>query len=181
MPGLYETAIDWLASHPPGGSAICTIRPKVVASTATVRRAERRFARCSARAHTEVFPPPGPDRRDSFFARTVPATEVPARRYLGHRRAGAQLEGRAAANLPRAAVRRAEALPGRGRHRASPNPADPYMTLLGYFNSLRELGGSRRIVEDEVGRRSRYSGRRDPTRGRGCVCRSGDRHGSLSS
>jgi hypothetical protein len=31
------------------------------------------------------------------------------------------------------------------------NPADPYMTLLGYFNSLRELGGSRRIVEDEVG------------------------------
>ena len=30
------------------------------------------------------------------------------------------------------------------------NPADPYMTLLGYFNSLRELGGARRIVEDEV-------------------------------
>lgn len=30
------------------------------------------------------------------------------------------------------------------------NPADPYMTLLGYFNSLRELGGSRRIMEDEV-------------------------------
>jgi hypothetical protein len=28
--------------------------------------------------------------------------------------------------------------------------ADPYMTLVGYFNSLRELGGSRRIVEDEV-------------------------------
>ena len=33
------------------------------------------------------------------------------------------------------------------------NPADPYMTLLGYFNSLRELGGSRRIVEDEVNTR----------------------------
>jgi hypothetical protein len=30
------------------------------------------------------------------------------------------------------------------------NPADPYMTLLGYLNSLRELGGSRRIIEDEV-------------------------------
>ena len=27
------------------------------------------------------------------------------------------------------------------------------MTLLGYFNSLRELGGSRRIVEDEVSTR----------------------------
>jgi superfamily II DNA/RNA helicase len=33
------------------------------------------------------------------------------------------------------------------------NPADPYLTLLGYFNSLRELGGSRRIVEDEVATR----------------------------
>jgi hypothetical protein len=30
------------------------------------------------------------------------------------------------------------------------NAADPYMTLVGYFNSLRELGGSRRIIEDEV-------------------------------
>jgi hypothetical protein len=33
------------------------------------------------------------------------------------------------------------------------NGADPYMALLGYFNSLRELGGSRRIVEDEVNTR----------------------------
>jgi hypothetical protein len=30
------------------------------------------------------------------------------------------------------------------------NAADAYMTLVGYFNSLRELGGSRRIIEDEV-------------------------------
>jgi hypothetical protein len=29
------------------------------------------------------------------------------------------------------------------------NPADPYMTLTGYFNSLRELGRCRRITEDE--------------------------------
>ena len=41
------------------------------------------------------------------------------------------------------------------------NPADPYMTLLGYFNSLRELGGSRRIVEDEVSTRlSGYANRK---------------------
>jgi hypothetical protein len=30
------------------------------------------------------------------------------------------------------------------------NPADPYMTVIGYFNSLRELGGARRILEEEV-------------------------------
>lgn len=40
------------------------------------------------------------------------------------------------------------------------NPADPYMTLLSYFNSLRELGGSRRIIEDEVRTRLAEYGRR---------------------
>src|SRR2546430_15358078 len=30
------------------------------------------------------------------------------------------------------------------------NAVDPYMTLVGYFNSLRELGGARRLIEDEV-------------------------------
>ena len=38
------------------------------------------------------------------------------------------------------------------------NVADPYMTLLGYFNSLRELGGARRLIEDEV--RNRLAGYR---------------------
>src|SRR5256886_13783777 len=33
------------------------------------------------------------------------------------------------------------------------NAVDPYMTLVGYFNSLRELGGARRLIEDEVGNR----------------------------
>jgi hypothetical protein len=33
--------------------------------------------------------------------------------------------------------------------------ADPWMTLVGYFNSLRELGGMRRMVDDEVRSRLR--------------------------
>jgi Helicase conserved C-terminal domain len=37
-----------------------------------------------------------------------------------------------------------------GGHKNEQNPADPYMTVLGYFNSLRELGGARRILEEEV-------------------------------
>jgi hypothetical protein len=37
-----------------------------------------------------------------------------------------------------------------GGHQNKQNPADPYMTLIGYFNSLRELGGARRILEEEV-------------------------------
>ena len=44
------------------------------------------------------------------------------------------------------------------------NPADPYMTALCYFNALRELGGARRIVEDEVRDRAGTLRRRAPAR-----------------
>jgi hypothetical protein len=154
MVGLYETALD----------ALCTrrdargheLRPKIVASTATVRRAEAQIRALFARQGVEVFPPPGTDHRDSFFARTVPVTERNARRYLGVSAQGRSLKYvllRTCLALLSAAQRRYLAAGGDG---AETNPVDPYMTLLGYFNSLRELGGSRRIVEDEV--RDRVNG-----------------------
>jgi hypothetical protein len=39
------------------------------------------------------------------------------------------------------------------RRRGEPpgtNPADPYMTLVGYFNTIKELGISRRLIEEEL-------------------------------
>jgi hypothetical protein len=157
--GLYETAIDQLASRMVGGKRI---RPKIVASTATVRRAGEQIRALFDRASTSVFPPPGIDRGDSFFARTVPSTGDPARLYLG---IAAQGRGpklvflRALTTLVAAAqaafdANAAGSPPGR-------NPADPYMTALCYFNALRELGGARRIVEDEVrDRAARYGSQR---------------------
>jgi hypothetical protein len=48
-----------------------------------------------------------------------------------------------------------------GGHKNETNPADPYMTVLGYFNALRELGGARRILEEEVQNTLKaYGGRR---------------------
>ncbi len=70
MVGLYEAAIDALASTSFDADVA---RPKIVASTATVRRAERQIRALFGRSAVEVFPPPGPDRKDSFFAVTVGA------------------------------------------------------------------------------------------------------------
>ncbi len=150
MVGLYETAIDALASPDVGGDAP---GPKIVASTATVRRAERQIRGLFGRAAVEIFPPPGPNRRDSFFAETVGPDQRNPRTYLG-----VAAQGR---NLKVVFLRTTLALMAaaqkvwleHGGDKNPQNPADPYMTVLGYFNSLRELGGSRRIVEDEVATR----------------------------
>ena len=80
MAGLYETAIDASVRERLDGRAI---KPKIVASTATVRRAQSQVQALFGRALTQIFPPPGPDRRDSFFAVTKPPSEVPARLYVG--------------------------------------------------------------------------------------------------
>lgn len=145
MVGLYETAMDHLMTRTISeGSATRVIRPKIIASTATVRRAQAQIQALFGRRHVEIFPPPGPNRRTSFFAETVPATRANARLYVGVAAPGRSMKVvllRTYIALLAAAQRAFE---------EDAKSADPYMTLVGYFNSLRELGGSQRIVEEEV-------------------------------
>jgi hypothetical protein len=157
MAGLYETAIEALCVRQMGERSV---RPKIAASTATVRRASDQVQALFSRPLTQVFPPPGPDRRDSFFACIRPAAEVPARQYLGIAAQGRN---------PKVMMRKVWlALMGAaersyrdaGGQKNADNPADPYMTVLGYFNSLRELGGARRILEEEVQNTLKEYGRR---------------------
>ena len=145
--GLYEAAIDWLATRNRDGH---TIKPKIIASTATVRRADTQIRALFERNETLVFPPPGPDRRDSFFAVTEAASDVPARLYVGIAAQGRSLKVVLLRSMLAIAAAAQAAWERAGGAKNPDNPADPYMTMLGYFNSLRELGGSRRIVEDEV-------------------------------
>jgi hypothetical protein len=147
--GLYETALDRLCERQVDGKKV---RPKIVASTATVRRAESQIRALFNHRLVDIFPPPGPDRRDSFFAHVHSTTESNARMYLG-----VAAQGRS----PKVVMLRtylvllaaAQKAYAAGKKNDPDNPADSYMTLVGYFNSLRELGGARRLIEDEVGNR----------------------------
>jgi hypothetical protein len=133
-------ALDRLATRTWEGKQV---RPKVVVSTATVRRASAQIEALFDRHRTEVFPPPGPNRRHSFFATTVASSQKPARLYVGLAAPGKGpklIFLRALTTLLAAAEMEAKA----------GGDADPYLTALCYFNALRELGGARRIVEDEV-------------------------------
>ena len=159
MAGLYEAVIDALSSRSTTTDTE-VIRPKIVASTATVRRAQAQLQSLFGRTRAPaIFPAPGPDRRDSFFSYTAPASEVPGRVYVGVSAPGRNLKAlllRAVLALMSTAEKDYKAAEKQRKQREKAgepkgeNPVDPYMTLLGYFNTIKELGITRRLLEEEV-------------------------------
>jgi hypothetical protein len=141
MVGLYETVIDRLCTRVQDGQRV---RPVLVASTATVRRARDQVQQVFAR-ELAIFPPPVLDAGETFFSTVVPpSADSPSRRYRGICATGERfkaIEIRVAA----AVLEHAQYL--FDRHGAA---ADPFMTLVDYFTSTRELAGMRRLVEDDV-------------------------------
>lgn len=139
--GLYESAIDRLASWDVGGKRV---RPKVIASTATIRRAPDQVHALFLR-QVAVFPPQGLDVEDNFFSRQQKdIAQEPGRRYLGICAIGKRQK----AVLIRVYV--AFLAAAQTLYEQYGTHADPWMTLVGYFNAMRELGGMRRLVEDDV-------------------------------
>lgn len=149
--GAYETAVDHLASAPVGDALI---PPKIVASTATIRRADRQVGALFDRK-LQIFPPSGLRSTDSWFGRETSLDEAPGRLYLGVYAPGKSVKT-ALVRVYSALLSRAQALLDQ-----DPSVADPYMTLVGYFNSLRELGGALRLVEDDIPSRINVLHRRD--------------------
>jgi hypothetical protein len=161
LTGLYETAVDRLATWeitPTGNGSSrqqkrVRVRPKVIASSATVRRAHRQIGALFDR-RTEVFPPPGIDIADNFFARQRPVSPDvenyrPGRRYIGICAHGTRMKS----TLIRVYVSVLGAAQKVHEKYGKNEVTDPYMTLVGYFNSMRDLGSMRRLVEDDVSAR----------------------------
>lgn len=139
--GLYETAVDKLATWEVDGH---TVRPKVIASTATIRQAKDQVHSLFMR-RVEIFPPQGLDVEDNFFSLQRPSDDThPGRVYIGICAPGKRLK----AVLIRVYV--AYLAAAQQLFEKYGTDSDPWMTLVGYFNSMRELGGMRRLVEDDV-------------------------------
>lgn len=149
--GLYETAVDKLCTWEVNGKKV---RPKVIASTATIRRSLDQVHALFLRK-VNVFPAHGLDVEDNFFSlQRPPSEENPGRLYIGVCAPGRRLK----AALIRVYVAFLSA--GQALYEKYGNAADPWMTLVGYFNSMRELGGMRRLVDDDVASRLRKMDRR---------------------
>jgi hypothetical protein len=149
--GLYETAIDKLCTWEVKGKKV---RPKLIASTATIKNADVQVRSLFLRT-VNIFPPPGLDVRDNFFSvQRDPTDEEFGRRYLGLCAPGRRLK----ACLIRVYV--AFLCSAQSLYEKYGKQVDPWMTVVGYFNSMRELGGMRRLVDDDVFSRCRKQDRR---------------------
>lgn len=133
--GIYEAAFDLMFSR--NGQ-----KPKIIGSTATIRRASEQVLALFDRDAFQ-FPPPAIDHDDSGFAVRDTRPEAYGRRYLGVTTSG------------RSAKFTLQAISGSLLQTASGAfdqkvRKDAYWTLVGYFNSLRELGGALVLMQDDV-------------------------------
>ena len=127
--GLYETAIDRLCTR--DGHT-----HKIVASTATIRRAARQCLDLYDRDAFE-FPPQAVRAGESYFA--YEDTKVPGRRYVGVLGSAVKSHQTSLVRICAPLLQFANAPIAEGRDDRR-DIVDPYGTLVWYFNSLRELG-----------------------------------------
>jgi hypothetical protein len=138
MVGHYETVVDEFCTNRNRG---VRTPPKVIASTATISRADEQVLAVYGRKSL-LFPPQGLSAADSFFAEERPG--VSGRTYVGV--LATALPSHVTAQVRTlAALLQAPALTT-----GDDEAVDGYWTLIVYFNSLRELGRASTLVQADI-------------------------------
>ena len=137
--GLYEAAVETLL-------VARGVYPKIIASTATIRQARAQVRRLFGR-DPAIFPPPGLDSEDSYFARTVPLSERPGRLYVGYL-APARDRQHGLAPVAAALLAAPEILFGATPAADREALLNAWWTILVYHGSLKGVGISRNAVQD---------------------------------
>ena len=141
--GAYETLIEDLCTYEKDGKKI---KPKYVVSTATIKNAGEQAKCLYARKETAQFPPNGFEIGDSFFITEIPVEENPFRKYVGVCAPGQSVKT-ALLRIYSIILQESYDLSLQDEYKAW---IDPYYSLVGYFNSIRELGGAVRLLQDDI-------------------------------
>lgn len=144
--GAYETIIEDMCSYTSGTKRII---PKYVVSTATIKNAPEQTKCLYARERTAQFPPNGFEIGNSFFIRELDVKTHPFRNYLGICAPGQSMKT-ALLRIYAIVLQKAYML---SLDEEWKDVIDPYYTLVGYFNSIRELGGAVRLLQDDIPKR----------------------------
>ncbi len=131
--GIYEAAISTLIESK-------GYKPKIIAATATIRRAADQVQRLYG-SDVQIFPPPGISAEDSYFARIDKA--APGRMYLGVMGQG---QTPITSMVQTSAVLSQAVLEKKLSHQAK----DTWWTQVIYHNSRRELGKTMTLARDDI-------------------------------
>lgn len=152
--GLYETLIQELCVYYPErmdanegyfplSKDEARIKPKIIASSATISQAAEQVKALYATERLNIFPAQGLQFGDTFFSREAPLSEKPGRRYVGISASGLS-EQNAQVRTYAALL---QAVKGAS---ASLNAKDYYWTLVGFFNSIRALGATVSLIYSSI-------------------------------
>ncbi|SHI46721.1 helicase-related protein [Pseudozobellia thermophila] len=147
--GLYESLVITLCNnynkreYPFHGKDY--VPPKIVASSATISRASEQVKALYASDNLNIFPPQGINFGDTWFSEEKePSPENPGRKYIGvlapGYRSGQTSVVRLYASILQS-IRTAD---------YPPETKDYYWTLLGFFNSIRELGMAASLIYADI-------------------------------
>jgi hypothetical protein len=145
---LYEGIFERLCSYNSGAK---TIKPKLIASTATIRGADDQVKALYARTNTRLFPAPGLLMGDSFFgtyARDESGRLRDGRLYIG-------IHASDYGSVLTTQVRSFAASLFRPYAFAT-DRRDAWWTLLVFYNSLRELGGAKTLFDSDIRSRLKF-------------------------
>lgn len=136
MAGLYETVVEELCTDTRHGKVVI---PKVICSTATIRRFEQQAKALYGRARIALFPPPELDAGRSFFARE----QRPGRVYVG-------VHAPSLGSVQTEWVHTFTALLLAPMRLQDNEARDPWWTMMVFFNSLREMGTAHTLFDTDV-------------------------------
>lgn len=142
MVALYEPLIEKLCSEDISGALI---KPKIICATATTKGFKEQISGIYGRAKVGIFPPPGLDAEDSFFAKYARDNQgnlLPGRKYAGVCAPGL-------GSILTTQVRTQSALLF-AANRVEIENRDPWVTLLSFYNSIRELGGAITLFQSDI-------------------------------
>ena len=164
MVGLYETMVQTLCNNyqkvsPPfiSNANNETIFPKIVASSATISRAYeqvRNLYAIQSREQLSIFPAQGLEFGDTWFSEEKSLTDFdekgqplfPSRQYAGIQAPGYPSAQTSIVRSYASVLQKIKEL----SLSAEDKSIDYYWTLLGYFNSIRELGGASSLVNGDI-------------------------------
>ncbi|WCN39176.1 helicase-related protein [Aneurinibacillus uraniidurans] len=147
LTGLFETLVEELCLKNVNDRII---KPKIIAATATIKQFEEQALALFGRKKARLFPSPGLESEDSFFATPAINKEngkpMPGRKYVGVYTTTVRIMMSQVMTFSSILQSSTE---------INEDERDPYWTLLAFYNTLRELGGGLTLSQTDI---PQYSG-----------------------